>query len=287
MFYHEIAHIVMKREADRRRLYYDIAKEMIAEEIVLPIDRPIMPSDVRRWRLIYGCSDSEAEAHAREVRQRLLAAFATLGNDPAEIEELACDLFAIDLIIETGFDLTNENPRQCLFAATQMQGQIQAAFNSMRQRCVDPEFPSQEMVGKIAQYTQARMQARMLYLMNQIQRVFPDGEDDLEAVAPFRGLYEQIQALFDEIFIPRLYSILFEEIHAGKPVHKGASRKYVRYGVFGPLSGTKTGFTIGEGSSRVRIKSLGGRDLHKLVFAGLGWGEPDPDEKLEITLQLH
>jgi hypothetical protein len=287
IFYHEIGHIALKRDAARYRFYHDIATEMINEEVELPIDRPVMPNDIHRWRLLFNCSDKEAEAHAHNTRRQLRAAFATLRGDRSATEELCCDLFAIDLFVETGFDLANENSRQCLYAAIQMQGQIQAMFNLTKQRCSDPEFPSGELVGEIAQCTQARLQARMLHLMGHIQSTCPNAEGDLEAIAPFRGLHEQIQALFDEIFVPRLHSILLEEEHAGKPVRKGAKSKYVRYGVFGPLIGTPAAFTLGKGSSRVRIKSLGGPDLHKVISASLGWGEPEPDEELQISLQLY
>jgi hypothetical protein len=285
LFYHEIAHVAMRRDETRRQSYRDFADEMVADA-ELPQDRPVMRMDVERLRRMFNLTDDEAEAHALSTRREISEAFASLRSDLTALEELSCDLFAIDLIVETGFDLADENARKCLYAAILLQGQIQAAFNTMRLRCESPEVPIGGIRDEIAKCTQARLQARMLRLMNHIQNLAPDEQRDIDAALPFRALHNQIQGLFDEIFVPRLFSILFEDEFAGRPIRQGSKETYVRYGIFGPLEGIATRMPIGEGSSRTYVKSLGGRDLHRLVFSQLGWGELDPDEQIEITVQV-
>ena len=286
LFYHELAHIAFRSDAERGRVYRQTAAEMIESEIAMPVNRPVMRADVERWMGMHKCSEREAEAHAREVRRGLIRAFGALRSDAAATEELSCDLYAIDKFFETGFDPADANARVCLYSAILMHGQIQASFNSIRLRCDSPEAPIHGLVDEIARGTMARMQARMMRLMGHFQPLAPAGAEDLDAVVPFRALYNQMQALFDEIFVPRLYSILFEDEFAGKPIREGAQETYVRYGVFGRLDDLDIRIPLGSGPLGAYAKRLSGRDLHRLVFAGLGWTRLNPDEQLEIEVQV-
>jgi hypothetical protein len=283
IFYHEIGHLVFKRDETLWRTFLDEVTGLVDYEVNLPVDRPIGEAEIRSRMTLDNSTRDDASSSIYHIRRAIQAAYRTLRDDKLAMEELCCDMWAIDAFVDTGFDLKNRNERESLYAAILQQGQIQAAFNSLKQRCRSPESMPQEIVDYLAQITQARNQARMGKLMEHITHQCGATSGDLDAEVPFRRMFEEVNGLFWRIFVPRLYTTIFEELPYSID---GGKAEVHRHGVFGPLTGHESYFVLETDRGPIEIASITGQDLDHLVSFMLGWGRVAPDKELEISIGL-
>lgn len=170
LFFHEEAHYIFRTPSISREKYFRLAADRI-EELRNKAERSLAERDFRSIRGPRGASPLSSKEADGVYPRNLIAFLAKNGKSPAFVEEVACDVFAIEQLLKSQRAQNAAVPAARLYAAVMMHYQIQATLEGVRKIYERIDQPVEDVSVEQNPENQIRNDIRGFYFTDKISEI--------------------------------------------------------------------------------------------------------------------
>ena len=203
LYFHEEAHYIWRTSSVSRDKYFKSASECIAE-LEKRASQQVAENDFSA--ILTSLPSQRAGESTAEIYPRNLIAFVTEnGQLPRFIEEVACDIYAVDQITKAFLNSREPQTVAMLYSHFMMHYQIQATLEGLRRVYQNVERPEQSASVEENVENQVRNDIRGFYFVDRIRALL---NPELSFWIAYRGAVERIYKRgFREKFLRLLHPV--------------------------------------------------------------------------------